>query len=179
MRPTVRIVAAFALVLALVITAPGGPEIQGQRATPVPAATGYPAYLQVGTCDQPGAPIAALAMTAIGVQGGGADGTIVTPSTTALPAAVSVTEVDRPLADLLREGLIVRVAESEARPQVDIACGPIDGRPDADGNLYLTVSERNDSGVTGVVWFQGEGAVTTVTLFLIPAIGASDATPVP
>lgn len=170
-------VAGLVVVVILTFSLLGGPNTLGQEPSAAPARISYPAYLQAGRCDQPGDPVAALAMTAIGSTSATDDETPVPGRSGVLPAAVSVTEIAQPLADLLRDELIVRVVESEGRPDVDIACGAIGGQPDEDGNLYLAVSEQEDSGVTGIVWLQGEGDATTVTLFLIPAIDGSNATP--
>ena len=139
----------------------------------------HPAYLQAGTCERPGDPIAALAETSTGPAARprtDLDGPAASPGP-AIPAAVSVTAVDQSLPDLLRGELIVRVVASEDEPGTTIACGSIGGEPDDDGNLYLALTGQSDSGVTGVVWLQQSGESTTVTVFLIPVAPAT--TPLP
>lgn len=144
---------------------------KGQDGAGSTTAIGHPGYLQRGTCDQPGDPVAALAMTSTGGGAGGADPSTPPPSQSlAIPAAVSVTDIDLPLTEILQSGLVVRVVASADEPDSAIACGAVDGQPDDDGNVYLALTERDGSGVTGVVWFQqGDDDVTTVTLFLVPA----------
>ncbi len=130
----------------------------------------HPAYLQSGTCEQPGDPIAALAGTSTGPAARprtDLDAPAASPGP-AIPAAISVTDVNRSLEDLLQGELIARVVESEDDPGTTIACGSIGGEPDDEGNLYLALSEQASSGVTGVVWLQRDGGRTTVTVFLIP-----------
>lgn len=139
---------------------------------------GNPAYLQGGTCAEPGAVIAALAV--IGRGGGDAaaapagrtpeaTGTP-DPLTAAVPASVSVTEIETSLDDLLSAPLIVRIAESAEAPDRDAACGVVAGGPDADGNVYVALSERNGSDLTGIAWLQEDGSRMTVTLFVIPTV---------
>ena len=179
MRSPIRLLAGVFTVVALTLATFAGPDTLGQEVLEGRPAISYPAYLQSGTCEQPGDPVAALAMTATATADTDrtSDQTPVAVDAEVVPAAVSVTEVDVPLDRLLRDDLIVRIVEREDRPDVDVACGSIGGQPDEDGNLYLTVSERNGSGVTGIVWLQKEGDATTVTLFLIPAIDGANATP--
>ena len=139
----------------------------------------HPAYLQAGTCEQPGDPIAALAETSTGQDDRPRTDLDAAPVTTGrqIPAAVSVTEIDRTLDDLLGETVIVRVVESEQAPESTIACGAVGGEPDADGNLYLALTGAEDSNVAGVVWLQEDGDATTVTLFLVPALPKPSAAP--
>lgn len=176
-----RLIVAATMAVLLLAGMSASPFAVGQGPDATPVAISYPAYLQGGTCDRPGDPVAALAFTATGDADPGSDGiadeTPVATGAEGLPAAVSVTEVDASLDELLADQLIVRVVESEARPDIDIACGRIGGQPDTDGNLYLTIPERDDSGVTGIVWLQADGDATTVTLFLIPASPVPNATP--
>ena len=139
----------------------------------------HPAYLQAGTCEQPGDPNAALAETSTGQDDRPRTDLDAAPATTGpqIPAAVSVTEVDRSLDDLLNVETIVRVVESEQAPETTIACGAIGGEPDEDGNLYLALTGAEASNVAGVVWLQEDGDATTVTLFLIPALPNPSAAP--
>ena len=169
-----RTLARTALVAVLVLAvAVGVPTVfAGRDVAPAPATISHPSYLQTGTCDQPGDPVAALAESASSTTvgtGGTPAATPVASAGAAIPAAVSVTAIDRPLDELLGAGLVVRVVASVDDPDTDIACGAIAGQPDADGNVYLALAERGGSSVSGVVWLQRNGAeATTVTLFLIP-----------
>jgi hypothetical protein len=167
MSTLMRALLTPSLVLAMVVG--GGIVAAGQAGDASPAAGGRPGYLQRGTCEQPGDPVAALAMTTNGPAT--ATSPRSTPTATGgapISAAVSVTELDMTLDALLDSELVVRVAESEAEPDRDIACGAIGGQPDDDGNVYLVLAQRDDSRVTGVVWLQANDDGTTVTLFLIP-----------
>ncbi len=139
----------------------------------------HPAYLQAGTCDRPGDPIAALAETSDGLQDQPRTDLDAAPvaSGPQVPAAVSVTDLDLALDELLDAELIVRVVESEADPETTIACGAIGGEPDEEGNIYLALVGDEGSNVAGVVWLQGDGDATTVTLFLIPVRPDPSATP--
>ena len=132
----------------------------------------HPAFLQAGTCDRPGDPVAALAETTTGQEDQPRTDLDAAPVTTGpqIPAAVSVTDLDRSLDDLLDAEMIVRVVESEEAPNVTIACGAIGGEPDEDGNLYLALTGADGSNIAGVVWLQEDGDVTSVTLFLVPAL---------
>lgn len=144
---------------------------------------GNPAYLQGGTCADPGAVIAALAIIGSGGDDAAATSAVRIPEVTetpdpltaAVPASVSVTEVETSLDDLLAAPLIVRIAESAGAPDRDAACGVVAGKPDADGNVYVALSERNSSDLTGIAWLQEDGSRTTVTLFMIPT--TADPTP--
>lgn len=167
MSTLMRALLTPSLVLAMVVG--GGIVAAGQAGDASTAAGGRPGYLQRGTCEQPGDPVAALAMSASGPTT--ATSPRSTPTATGgapISAAVSVTELDMTLDDLLDSGLIVRVAESEAEPDRDIACGAIGGQPDDDGNVYLALAQRDDSGITGIVWLQSDDDATTVTFFLVP-----------
>ncbi len=142
----------------------------------------YPGYLQRGSCEQPGEPIAALAETSTGADddaempGDGLGGGV-SPGLGVLPAAVSVTEIEVPLDDLLGDDLIVRIAVSADDPETDVACGVVSGRADGDGNIYAGLAATNDSGTWGIAWLRSEDEVTTVTLFLIPVDPVDDAGP--
>lgn len=167
MRTPLRL--GIGLLLALASVAGSGAIATAQDIAPAAIARDHPGYLQAGTCDRPGDPVAALALTATGEPDDGA-GTPTPGVPLAIPAAVSVTDVRGPLADLLQAGLIIRVVASEDDQETAIACGGIAGRPDSGGNVYLALSEQNASGLTGVVWLQpgDDDNTTTVTLFLIP-----------
>ena len=137
---------------------------------------GKPAYLQQGTCDDPGKVVLPLALVsmrdaaATPAAGASSSASDMKSIEETVPAAVSVTRLDRSLDDLADAGLIVRIGSDTAHPADTIACAAIAGTPDRDGNLYLGVSPVGDNGATGVVWLRrDDGEHTTVTLFLIPA----------
>ena len=153
--------------------APVAAQSPSQDASPP---DGRPAYLQQGTCEQPGKVVLALAL--VSIHDVAATPAAASPRPSAdgvsdngsVPAAVSVTRLDRGLTDLAGAGLIVRVGPDTNHPADTIACAAIAGTPDADGNLYLGVRPVGDSGQAGVVWLRrDDDQHTTVTLFLIAA----------
>ncbi len=161
------------LAVAVLIGAGSVASVSAQEASPAsPIEIDRPAYLQAGTCVQPGDPIAALAETSTGPDEPPRTDLDAAPVSGGLqvPAAVSVTDVEIPMSDLLTRRAIVRVVASEAAPESTIACGAIGGEPDEDGNLYLALTGSGGSNVAGVVWLQEDGDRTTITLFLIPSV---------
>ncbi len=89
------------------------------------------------------------------------------------PAAVQtgVTTVDVALADLVAGDFSINVHESADNIDNYVACGEIGGvvvPGEADGVETLAIGLRtlNDSGQSGVAVFRGEGAATTVTVYL-------------
>lgn len=173
MPPLSRTVPYLLLVASVLIGS--GSLVSGTAQEPSPGSSiriDHPAYIQAGTCDQHGDPIAALAETSTGPDDPIRTDLDAAPVSSGMqiPAAVSVTDVRLMLEDLLAREVIVRVAESEADPETTIACGSIGGEPDEDGNLYLALTGTGGSNVAGVVWLQKDDEGTTVTLFLIPAL---------
>lgn len=138
------------------------------------AIDGMPAYLQQGTCGDPGKVVLPLALVSMrdvaATPSAGASSSASDMNSTdeTVPAAVSVTRLDRSLDALANAGLIVRIGRDTDHPADTIACAAIAGTPDRDGNLYLGVSPVGDNGAPGVVWLRREDdGHTTVTLFLI------------
>lgn len=185
-------VLAISLMFALAAVFAGGSILtsltSAQDATPVSGGEGaapHPAHIHEGTCDnlnpQPLLPLADVQM-----RGGMELDTAspaASPSATmggmsaGVPAAVSVTTVPAPLDTIINMTQhSINVHESAENIQNYIACGEIGGTPDSDGNLFVGLTEHNDSGYTGIAWLQANGEETIVTVFLAEGLsGAGDA----
>ena len=96
--------------------------------------------------------------------------------------AMSTTDVDASLADILGAEHAINVHLSADQIDVYIACGDITGEPE-DGTLEIELEERNDSGFEGEAYLTDNGDGTTtvdVTLTMSKAeIGQAAATPNP
>ncbi len=174
---TARTVLAVALMMG--VTA-GSSAVSAQGATPEPAPAPHPAHIHTGTCDELGNVVHPLE----DVTGETLSGTPeATPESEdeGLPGDVlakSRTTVDVSLEDLLAEPHAVNVHESAEAVDVYVACGNIEGEPEA-GELILALEQLNDSGVTGQVILAdiGEGQ-TEVTITLTDAAAEGFASPV-
>lgn len=189
-----RLVVVAALGAALVFgTGFANPAIGlAQDATPEAGeAAGIPNHIHSGTCAELGDVVAPLSDL---VFAGEADamGMAATPMAGmemmagAVPVAVSVTNVELSLDDILAEPHAFNAHDSND-PSIYIACGDISGTPDEQGNLFVGIAEDNGSGLSGAVWLvdDGTGAGTVVTVFLVGEFESTaapatddDATPV-
>jgi len=179
-----RTVAALAGTLAFA-TVGMGLGVGAQEATPVAAEVGLPNHIYVGTCETldpaPLIPLADLVFpsetdsAAAGTPDFATADAMATPMDDAamagmvgeaIPVAVATTEVDLALEDIIAGGHAINVHESAENIDVYVACGDIVGTPDEQGNLFIGLGEQNDSGLSGVAWLLGDGAQTTVTVFL-------------
>lgn len=187
-----RLIVVAALGAALVFgTGVTSPAIGlAQDATPeAGAAAGIPNHIHSGTCDELGDVVAPLSNLVFDDEDE-AMSTAATPMASTMagetPVAVSVTNVDLSLDDILAEPHAFN-AHDPNDTSIYIACGNITGTPDEQGNLFIGVAEDNGSGLSGTVWLvdDGTGAGTVVTVFLVgeyestaaPATG-EEATPV-
>jgi len=129
---------AILTLLASLTIALGSPRARAQEAGEAP----HPAHIHPGTCDDLGDILAPLsdvtAITAGEPQG----------SASAVPAEVSLTEVQPTLTDLLAAPHAINIHESADAIQNYIACGDIGGRV-VDGELVIGLQERNGSGYSG------------------------------
>ena len=168
--------------LALVLGFAGGlATVSAQDATPESGTgAGHPAHVHAGTCESLGDVVYPLN----DVTGEMLEGT---PSAT--PASVedaghgevvamSQTDIDATMDDLLGEEYAINVHESADNMGNFIACANIEGEPDENGALTLDLQELNESGVAGqaVVTSLDDGNVS-VRITLTDAEGQEDATP--
>ena len=84
-----------------------------------------------------------------------------------IPVAAATTEVNIPLADIVAGKHAIDVE----RPNADdaensVACANIGGVVDEHGDLFVGLSESNDSGHNGIVWLHDNGTSTTIVVFL-------------
>ncbi len=82
-----------------------------------------------------------------------------------IPVAQATTELPAPMADLIasRVALVVHDAEN---PDQTVACGNLGGMPDERGDLFIGLSETENSGYSGIAWLHDNGTTTTVVVFL-------------
>lgn len=95
--------------------------------------------------------------------------------------AMSTTDVEAPLEDILAAEHAINVHLSAEEIGVYIACGDITGEP-ADGMLEIELDEENDSGYQGMATLMDNGDGTTtvdVMLMMSDAEMAQEATPTP
>ena len=152
---------------------------RAQDATPMAgmeAAAGYPNHLHLGTCDDldPN-PASVLADLMFPDWVGGLTGDMKSPAGAIpdvasfggapVPVAVATTEIDVPLADIISGGHGLNVHDA-TDPSIYIACGNVGGIPDDRGDLFIGLSEQNDSGYSGTAWLHDNGGSTTITVFL-------------
>jgi hypothetical protein len=164
-------------ILCLLVTAsiggnPNGRSLaQEMAATPAAPATPIaidfdqlvaqrPAEVLSGSCDEPGETIASLTPleTAEGeAQGQGA----------AIEAESSYTTIPSPLESLLSGQTNITVLLSEEASDIVVACGEIGGVLSEGGSLVVKLSERNDSGFSGIAFLApGDPGTTGASLFL-------------
>lgn len=174
--------------------APGVSVAQDATPAMMQAAAAHPAHIHAGACPDVGDVVFPLADVA-------AAGTMASPMagmTEASPmaamegdstpmtghemdedlgevVAMSTTVVDAPLSTILGAEHAINVHESAEHIENYIACGDITGEP-ADGELEITLEERNDSGLEGVAYLKDNGDdTTTVEVMLMQA--SDDGTP--
>ena len=117
-----------------------------------------PGEFHAGSCAEPGETIAVL--TPLTTPEGEARG-----QGTAIEAARSYTSIPIPLETLLAGQSSVSVQLSPEDATV-IACGEIGGVLGEAGSVVVKLSERNDSGFTGIVFLGGENGSTGASVFL-------------
>jgi hypothetical protein len=181
LKPATLILAGFVLILGFVA---GTPSLFAQ-ATPG-ADTAHPAHIHSGTCAELGdvvfpledvsaanvdaAPVATAEMrdasmnATPGAMDTGVEGQVV---------AVSTTDVEASLEDIMGAEHAVNVHESAENIGNYIACGDISGEM-TDGSLTVELQELNGSGYSGeaVLTDNGDGT-TTVTVTLTQMDGAA------
>jgi hypothetical protein len=119
-----------------------------------------PAEVQSGSCDEPGETIASLTpleMTEGEAQGQGA----------AIEAENSYTTIPIPLESLLSGETNITVLLSDEESDITVACGEIGGGLSEGGALVIKLSERNDSGFSGIAFLAiGDPGTTGASVFL-------------
>ena len=91
----------------------------------------------------------------------------------ALPAFVSITQLDASLDDILAAPHAINVHESEENIGNYIACGEIGGIQQGD-TLYFGLRELNGSGYTGIGLISGDpDGSTNVLVYLAPTGSAA------
>jgi hypothetical protein len=84
-----------------------------------------------------------------------------------IPVAAATTEVTMSLADIVAGKHAINVEQpSPDDPEDSVACGNIGGVVDEHGDLFVGLSESNESGHSGVVWLHDNGTSTTIVVFL-------------
>jgi hypothetical protein len=84
-----------------------------------------------------------------------------------IPVAAATTEVNIPLADIVAGKHAINVESPNADdPEDSVACANIGGVVDEHGDLFVGLSESNESGHYGVVWLHDNGTSTTIVVFL-------------
>ncbi|GIW03961.1 MAG: hypothetical protein KatS3mg059_0581 [Thermomicrobiales bacterium] len=161
----------------------GGAAVQAQEASPTAAmgqvATGHPAHIHSGTCDNLGEVVYPL--NNIGEIGGMMAGMEASPmagehagAANAIPVEMSVTQLDVSLDDLLAAPYAINVHESQENIGNYIACGNVGGTRVGD-TLTFGLGELNNSGYAGVAILSGGmDGQTQVTVYLIQTGGAAN-----
>lgn len=145
---------------------------QFEAATPPEsAATARPVSLINGTCDEPGAVAEALleASLPLGERQGSARAVI---------AETSFTRISLTVSELMNAPFAVTIAESFDNPATTIACADIGGIPDEIGGYVMTVSERENSGYSGIIYLaeeadSGEANISVFVAQMRPVAGVT------
>ena len=113
-----------------------------------------------GSCDEPGETIAS--MTPLEYPEGEAEG-----QGTAIEAESSYTTIPIPLDSLLSGQTNISVLLSDEASDIVVACGEIGGVLSEGGSLVVKLSERNDSGFSGIAFLApGDPGTTGASVFL-------------
>jgi hypothetical protein len=84
-----------------------------------------------------------------------------------IPVAAATTEVTMSLTDIVAGKHAINVEQpSPDDPEDSVACGNIGGVVDEHGDLFVGLSESNESGHFGVAWLHDNGTSTTIVVFL-------------
>lgn len=169
-----------AVLVAVMISTVGVTSLAQEVAT-------HPARLRVGTCDEVRDrayelnPVSAGSLAAVSPDS--PDLVLAPMGPEGSPVvAQSRTEVDAPLSDLVDQGLVLIVAESEAQPGQAIACGEVGGLVSLQmagmvmpgDELAIGLREQNDSGFAGIAVFTADGLSTWIHIYLAHGLFGSD-----
>ncbi len=144
----------------------------------------HPARLRVGTCAELGdrayelrpvgaAPEASESAAPAMVEMGTTGGPLVQQSITTLEAS---------LTDLVEQGLVLVIAESQEQPGNVIACGEVGGQVSMQmagmvmpgDELAIGLREQNGSGFAGIARFTADGLSTSVHVYLAQGLFAAE-----
>jgi hypothetical protein len=119
-----------------------------------------PAEVMSGTCDEPGETI--VSITPLEFSEGEAEG-----QGAAIEAEGSYTTIPVPLESLLDGQTNITVLLSDQASDIVVACGEIGGVRSEGGSLVIKLSERNDSGFSGIAFLTpGDPGTTGASVFL-------------
>ncbi len=167
-----RILTIAAALLALMAMSLAGAAGAQESATPTTEQQGLPhlAFVNAGTCSELGYIVYKLNEIPTDANAALPAGTTqqATPAAE-LKVGESHTTVNASLDDLLADQHAINIHESINAVDSYIACGDIDGSP-ANGELEISLTEQNGSGVSGTATLTDNGDGTTdVKLVLGPA----------
>jgi hypothetical protein len=149
-----------------------------QDATPTAmgddAGVAYPTHLHSGDCANLSAePVERLAdlllpeWVAELVEGEDTDIVAEDFGNAPIPVAAATTEVTVSLTDIVAGKHAINVEQPNPDdPEDSVACGNIGGVVDEHGDLFVGLSESNESGHFGVAWLHDNGTSTTIVVFL-------------
>ena len=186
-RSLVRAFVAVAMLAAGFVLTPGAGLAQDATPAMEGAMGPHPAHIHAGSCPEVGDVVHPLTdithMDAMGTPMAGteSDSTPMAGGEMGEVVAMSSTDVEAPLEDILAAEHAINVHLSAEEIDTYIACGDITGEP-TDGTLEITLDEQNDSGYQGTATLTDNGDGTTtvdVMLTMSDAEMAQGATPMP
>jgi hypothetical protein len=173
---TSQLLSAAALAVAMTVGLAGAGFAQDATPTAMgdDAGVAYPTHLHSGDCANLSAePVERLAdlllpeWVAELTEGEDTDIVAEDFGNASIPVAAATTEVTMPLADIVAGKHAINVEQPNPDdPEDSVACGNIGGVVDEHGDLFVGLSESNESGHSGVVWLHDNGTSTTIVVFL-------------
>jgi hypothetical protein len=173
---TLQLLSAAALAVAMTVGLAGAGSAQDATPTAMGDDSGaaYPTNLHSGDCTNLSAePVERLADLLLpewvtGLTEGEDTGVVAEDfGNPPIPVAAATTEVNIPLADIVAGKHALSVESPNADdPEDSVACANIGGVVDEHGDLFVGLSESNESGHYGVVWLHDNGTSTTIVVFL-------------
>jgi hypothetical protein len=171
-----KFLSTAALAAALTVGLAGGGLAQDATPTAMgdDAGVAYPTHLHSGDCANLSAePVERLADLLlpewVGGLSGGEETDIVAEDfgNAPIPVAAATTEVTIPLADIVAGKHAINVEQPDPDdPEDSVACANIGGVVDEHGDLFVGLSESNESGHFGIVWLHDNGTSTTIVVFM-------------
>ena len=171
-----QLLSAAALAITMIVGLAGSGSAQGATPTAMgdDAGVAYPTHLHSGDCANLSAePVERLAdlllpeWVAELVEGEDTDIVAEDFGNAPIPVAAATTEVTMSLTDIVAGKHAINVEQpSPDDPEDSVACGNIGGVVDEHGDLFVGLSESNESGHFGVAWLHDNGTSTTIVVFL-------------
>ncbi|MGH2618528.1 MAG: hypothetical protein ACRDJC_25130 [Thermomicrobiales bacterium] len=168
-RPGLLVVTIVLLFAAVLAADRGGRSLaqEGEATPATPVAIDFdqlvaqrPVEIVSGSCEDPGETVATL--TPLETPEGEAQG-----QGTAIEAERSYTSVPIAIESLLAGQTSISVLISPEDLETAIACGEIGGAPSEGGSLVVKLSQRNDSGFSGIAFLTPEDVgITGASIFL-------------